>query len=158
PALHPVLAGGRIRWIVNGYTVTPNFPLARAERILQRGPFRYINDGVKATVDALTGDVALYVVGESDPGLNPYARISPTPLRPFSAMPPELAQHLVYPEEFLQVQARLLQEYHVQEPDLFFSGQDLWEVPDDPGAAAGTAPYRPVPLFAAVPGEPGLAF
>ncbi|MGH7545385.1 MAG: UPF0182 family protein, partial [Gemmatimonadota bacterium] len=121
---YPVLAGGRVQWIVEGYTVTPRFPLA------QRGPggIRYARNSVKATVDALTGAVHLYVADPADPIVRVYARLFPGALEPLDSMPADLRRHLRYPEAFLELQASMLLAYHVPGPDSLYHSIDVWDV------------------------------
>ena len=79
---YPALVGGRIEWIVDGYTTTDGFPYAartslsqatndtltqRARAQKPTGQVNYIRNSVKATVDAYTGAVHLYEWGPRDP-------------------------------------------------------------------------------------------
>src|SRR5690606_32850842 len=59
----PIISQGRILWILDGYTASSNYPLARADT-LERGVLRYLRSGVKATVDAVSGEVHMYAIGE----------------------------------------------------------------------------------------------
>lgn len=121
---YPVLAGGRIHWLVEGYSVTPRFPLA------QRAPagFRYARNSVKATVDALTGETRLYVADPADPIVAVLQRIFPGVLRPLDEMPDELRGHVRYPAEYLDLQGSMLLAYHVPGPDSLYHSIDVWDV------------------------------
>jgi hypothetical protein len=154
---HPVIAGGRIIWLVDGFTVSRTFPLARRLEMQETGVVRYLRNSVKATVDAVTGAVSLYQVGEGDPVLDTYRRIFPGLVRPLSEMPEELQAHLRYPMRYLRAQAEIMTEYHIDRPESFFSGQDLWQLPpyfDRTGAQS----YQPTYALMRLPGETELEF
>ena len=67
--------------------------------------------------------------------LETWGKAFPGVLQPESAISPELRSHLRYPEDLFKVQRELLARYHVQDPDVFFQGEDFWSVPADPAAA-----------------------
>lgn len=56
---------------------------------------------------------------------------------------PELMAHLRYPQDLFKVQRQLLTKYHVTNAAQFYSGSEVWQVPDDPAAKTGKAvpPY-----------------
>jgi uncharacterized protein len=62
-------------------------------------------------------------------------------VKPKSAISPDLAAHLRYPEDLFKVQRMLLAKYHVNDPVTFFSTSDFWDVPLDPNPTASS--YQP---------------
>jgi uncharacterized protein len=126
----PIIADGRIVWILDGYTASSNFPLARPDT-LEIGVLRYLRSSVKATVDAVSGDVRMYAVGGVDPILRTYRRIFPGLIRDEAEMPDYVREHLRYPTLLFRVQADILEEYHLDRPESFFAGQDVWQLPGD---------------------------
>jgi uncharacterized membrane protein (UPF0182 family) len=52
-----------------------------------------------------------------------------------AAMPPELRQHVRYPELLLSVQAAVYGLYHMTDPDVFYNREDLWSVATQVGPA-----------------------
>src|SRR6202023_3723951 len=96
---------------------------------------------VKATVDAYDGTVTLYAQDESDPVLRAWMAVFPGTVKPKSDIPPELAEHLRYPEDLFKVQRMLLAKTHVNHPVAFFSTSDFWDVPLDPNPTASS--YQP---------------
>src|SRR5690606_40207354 len=72
-----------------------SFPLARSVNVPGIGTTRYLRNSVKATVDALTGDVALYAADEADPILATYRRIFPGLFRPLHEMDPRSEERRV---------------------------------------------------------------
>lgn len=149
---YPVISSGRIIWIVDGYVASPTFPLARRLEIPGPGVVRYLRNSVKATVDAVTGEVAFYQVDDADPVIETYRRIFPGLIRPLSSMPEELRDHLRYPVLFLRAQAEILREYHLERPEAFFAGNDVWQLPLDFGRQE-ERPYHPSYAVMRLPGE-----
>jgi uncharacterized membrane protein (UPF0182 family) len=69
-------------------------------------------------------------------------------------MPADLRQHLRYPAALLRTQADVLEEYHVEDPAVFFAGQNQWQVPSE-GGPAGTAGTATPPIHTMIPGPDG---
>jgi uncharacterized membrane protein (UPF0182 family) len=148
---HPVIARGRVVWMIDGYTTSNTFPIAKPHTV---GPaqVRYRRNVVKATVDGVTGAVAFYGLTNDDPILESYRRVFPGMIQPLQAMPAELVGHLRYPASFLQLQADILKQYHVNAPDVFFTSENQWELPDDDGRAETGSFYRPTYMIGRIPG------
>lgn len=167
---HPVVHAGRVVWLVDGYMATSTFPLSRSLTIRGVGEVRYLRNSVKATVDAVTGAVALYAVDAEDPILETYRRIFPGLIREISTMPAPLRAHLRYSVLYLRAQAEILKEYHLDRQDAFFAGQDFWQLPGGGGGSGGGASgaggassaaaeaYRPLYTLMALPGEEDAEF
>ncbi len=141
---HPVLADGRIVWVLDGFSIATNFPLARPFVLDGFGATRYIRNSVKATVDALTGQVHFYVLDAAEPILAAWSRAFPELFASFDAMPDAVRRHLVYPRPLLNLQANVLEEYHVKEPAAFFSGVNAWQIPIEPGPTGAGREYMPL--------------
>jgi uncharacterized membrane protein (UPF0182 family) len=62
-------------------------------------------------------------------------------------------RHLRYPLMYLEVQADLLEEYHVSSAAAFFSGQNEWQVPVEPAAVGGGRDYAPIYMMATFRGS-----
>jgi uncharacterized protein len=139
----PVIHSGRVHWLVDGYSWTPNFPLARPLPRPNVGEVRYLRPSVKALVDAVTGSVTLFALSEHEPMLVTYRSVFPELFTPISEMPAELQAHLRYPAAYLRDQSVMLEQYHVDRPEAFYAGQDQWQLPRE-RAAEPTTPFRPV--------------
>ncbi len=124
---YPVISEGRIVWVVDAFTTSSSFPLAPLVGFENRG-VRYVRNSVKATVDALTGEVALYAVDADDPILTAYSRIFPGLIRPAEEMPEVLRDHLRYPVTLMHLQAQVLGAYHLLDPRAFYEQQDVWSL------------------------------
>jgi uncharacterized protein len=128
---YPIVAGGRVVWMIDGYTASSNFPASRPFPIPDVGSLNYMRSSVKATVDGVTGEVAIYAMPEPDALLRAYSAVFPGLVREWSSMPEELTSHLRYPPMLFRVQADALEEYHLERAELFYAGQGVWQLPQD---------------------------
>lgn len=156
PDPYPVIHDGRLVWMMDGYTASTTFPLSRPVDLQGAGPIRYLRGSVKATIDAVTGEVSLYALERPDPLLDTYRRVFPDLFRPIAEMPPELRRHLRYPALIGRVQAAILEEYHLERPESFYAGQDVWQVPG--GLGLDSRAYRPLHALMRLPGEDRTEF
>jgi uncharacterized protein len=155
-SVYPAIVNKRLVWIVDGYTTLDNYPYSQltslssatadsqevaVNRLAPDKRVSYIRNSVKATVDAYDGTVTLYAQDESDPVLQAWTKVFPGTVKPKSAISPDLAAHLRYPEDLFKVQRMLLAKYHVNDPVTFFSTSDFWDVPLDPNPTASS--YQP---------------
>ena len=142
---YPTVVDGRIVWVVDGYTLTDQYPysnkvsmseaIADSEGLPQALPFdevNYIRNSVKATVDAYDGSVTLYAWDDEDPILQTWQKVFPSSLRPMSDMSGELMSHVRYPSDLFKMQRAVLGRYHVTDPTSFYSREDAWTTPNDP--------------------------
>jgi uncharacterized membrane protein (UPF0182 family) len=174
---YPAIVGGRIVWIVDGYTTTDGFPYAARTSLSSAtndtltqtrgrgrpaGEVNYIRNSVKATVDAYDGTVSLYQWGPRDAVLETWKHAFPGIIKPQSAIPADVLAHLRYPEDLFKVQRTLLTKYHVTDPHAFYAGTDYWRVPDDPSKEQQKPPVKvpqpPYYLTLALPGESAPTF
>ena len=153
--VYPAVVDGEIKWIVDGYTASANYPnsqlvnlhtaskttlTANGASIAQPNTqVNYLQNSVKAVVDAYTGQVSLYSWDQTphpDPLLRTWESVFPGLVQPQSSIPPALLPQLRYPTDLFNVQRSLLAKYHVTQPASFYSGNDFWTVPTDPTVAA----------------------
>ncbi len=136
---------GRIVWIIDGYTTSADYPYSEvtdmnalmvdsvdSTRDPMQKPVNYIRNSVKATVDAYDGTVSLYAWDTEDPLLKSWGKIFPGTLKDVSEMSGGLLSHVRYPTDLFKVQRAVLGEYHVTNPDAFYSAEDRWRTPNDP--------------------------
>ncbi|MEZ0107036.1 uncharacterized membrane protein (UPF0182 family) [Catenulispora sp. EB89] len=157
-APYPVVEGGRILWVVDGYTSTAAYPYSTTTQL--GGKVNYVRDAVKATVDAYDGTVTLYAWDESDPILKTWMKAFPGTVKPRSAISPDLLAHLRYPQDLFTAQRDLLGRYHVLTASEFFAGTEFWNVPADPtkDGADGPPPQSPSYVTLQMPGQSAPTF
>ena len=155
--VYPAVVNGQIKWIVDGYTTSANYPdsqrvnlqAATATTLTANGasvaqpnrPINYMQNSVKAVVDAYTGQVTLYEWNQSqnpDPLLKAWESTFPGLVQPQSSIPSALLSQLRYPTDLFNVQRSLLAKYRVTQPGNFYSGNDFWTVPS---SGTSSAPY-----------------
>lgn len=145
---YPVIEGGRIVWMADGYTVSSMYPYSErldfGERTTRRsvddttlepsitGRHNYIRNSIKATVDAYDGTVRLYVWDEKDPVLRAWREIFPDLFTDGDEMPEGLREHVRYPEDLFRIQSHVYLRYHMTDATEFFTNEDLWKIPADP--------------------------
>ena len=154
--VYPAVVDGHVEWIVDGYTTSPNYPdsqlvnlqsatsttlVADGASVAQsNSQVNYMQNSVKAVVDAYTGRVSLYEWNQGahpDPLLKAWESAFPKLVQPQSHISTSLLQQLRYPTDLFNVQRSLLAKYHVTKARDFYSGNDFWSVPTDPTIGGG---------------------
>jgi uncharacterized membrane protein (UPF0182 family) len=127
---HPVAlpAGGRIVYMVDGYTTSADYPYG--DRVALGGAaVSYARSAVRATVDAFSGAVRLYLTDASDPIARAWAAAFPSLFRAPGTMPAWLRRHARYPIDLFKAQATAYQRFHTTRADVFASGAEAWSPP-----------------------------
>jgi hypothetical protein len=162
--VYPAVVNGQIQWIVDGYTTSSNYPNSQlinlhsatsttltangASVVQPNSQVNYMQNSVKAVVDAYTGKVTLYEWNQKqhpDPLLKAWESAFPGLVKPQASIPSALTSQLRYPTDLFNVQRTLLARYHVSQPAGFYSGNDFWTTPNDPtvGGSSSTGPSLP---------------
>src|SRR5690606_12118599 len=166
---YPAIVDGRVTWIVDAYTTSNAYPYSQSEslqemtrdtatvgsRVIAQQPqdkVNYIRNSVKATVDAYDGTVTLYAWDPNDPVLKTWSNAFPGIIQPRSEMSEELLSHIRYPEDLFKVQRYILSRYHITDAAAFYSGQDFWNVPNDPSQGDQNVKQPPYYLTTTMPG------
>jgi uncharacterized membrane protein (UPF0182 family) len=170
--IYPAVVDGRVKWIVDGYTTTTQYPYSNLESFnlsildsssetfnRDTAEVNYIRNSVKATVDAYDGSVDIYQWDEEDPLLTAWMKLYPDTVQPKSAMSGDLMAHVRYPSDLFKTQRSVLGNYHVKEAGAFYSQQDAWMTPNDPVEGTGLGSLQP-PYYLTMqtPGEADSAF
>lgn len=153
---YPAVVNGRIKWIIDAYTTSDNYPyssrttlgdttadsLTDGQRavVARQNRVNYIRNSVKATVDAYSGKVEMYQWDKKDPVLKTWMKAFPGTVKPKGAIGEQLMDHLRYPQDLFKVQRELLTRYHVTSPSQFYSGSERWQIPDDPTRKGNAVP------------------
>jgi uncharacterized membrane protein (UPF0182 family) len=167
---------GRPTWIWDAYTVTDGYPysqsidVAAATDGLLAGEVNYIRNSVKVVVDAYDGTMTFYADLE-EPIVQAWDATFEGLFTDIQSASASLQAHFRYPENLFQIQATQYANYHVQDANVFYQGQDSWAVPGDPTTAprqeAGSvtptvgqpqSKLRPYYVLSRLPGEDAEAF
>jgi uncharacterized protein len=170
--VYPAIVDGRIKWIIDGYTTSDQYPYSNLEAFNRAildsssqgfragaGNVNYIRNSVKATVDAHDGKVELFAWDEQDPILKAWMQVFPNTVKPKEQMSADLMAHVRYPSDMFKVQRSILGRYHVTDAGSFYSQQDAWMTPNDPVQAEGLGALQP-PYYLTMkaPGQTESAF
>jgi uncharacterized protein len=141
---YAVFDGGRIVYVLDGYTTTDRYPYSQRASTTGLPPgsglrsgFNYVRNSVKAVVDAYEGTVTLYVMPTEDPLVDAWRRAFPSLFVDYDEMPEGLREHVRYPEDLFRVQTELWGRYRLQDPGEWFDRALEWAVAQDPGSGAG---------------------
>jgi uncharacterized protein len=153
-------ASGRLVWMADGYMTSDAHPYSRALDLGDRSA-NYIRNSVKATVDAYTGEVNLYVFDPQDVLIQAYSKLFPTLFKPYSAMPADLRAHTRYPELLFSAQAEIYRTFHMRDPEAFYNRADLWDLAKTGSRQGGdteAGPVSPTYVVATLPGQSNAEF
>jgi uncharacterized membrane protein (UPF0182 family) len=104
------------------------------ERAVEPFPERrvnYVEDSVKATVDALSGEVHLYQIAD-DPIVRAWAKAFPGLFERGDTMPRAVREQLNYPLQWFHLQFDdIYKRYHMDDPIEFYNVEDLWDDADE---------------------------
>jgi uncharacterized membrane protein (UPF0182 family) len=146
PDPYPILIDGQVKYLVDAYTTSSNYPYAQlfdaaAADPASSGTFNYLRNSVKALVDAYDGTVTLYLTdelyGDRDPIVRAWAAAFPGLFT--EEIPDEVRAHFRYPEFLFKTQTVAWGRYHQGDPATFFNNSDRWVVaprPSDRGVGA----------------------
>ncbi|MEI7547324.1 MAG: UPF0182 family protein, partial [Actinomycetota bacterium] len=131
---YPVAVGGRVLWVIDGYTTSNRYPYGENADLKQLGAnsglnhaLNYVRNSVKAVVDAYDGSIILYAIDPTDPVLQVWRSAFPDLFTSFDKMPAELKAHLRYPEELFRIQTAAYSKYRL-DPTTFFDRKGAWSV------------------------------
>ncbi len=155
-----VAADGRLFWIQDAYTTTDHYPYSDPfTDPMGGGTINYMRNSVKVAVDAYNGGVSYYVWDETDPVIRTYRRIFPDLFKRADEMPEGLRAHTRYPQDFFSVQAEKYILYHMQDPNNFYSKEDLWALPNEKfGQGDDLQAVEPYYVIMRLPGEENEEF
>ncbi|HEV2814664.1 MAG TPA: UPF0182 family protein [Solirubrobacteraceae bacterium] len=139
---YAVTRGDRITWMLNGLTYTDDYPYSMRQELGDKSYVRtptqrdsrwvnYVQDSVKGTVDAFTGQIDLYK-WKDEPVVDTWADIYPDLFKNRDAMPDRLAEQVQYPPQLMHIQFDDTFIYsHMKDPLTHFSQEDLFDDGDE---------------------------
>ena len=143
---YPVLADGKIQYVIDAYTTSSHYPNAQVADTEGLAPdsgldtkFNYVRNSVKVVVDAYQGTVKMYVIDPNDPIVQAYESAFPSLFTDISQMPDTIRVHLRYPEDLFKVQTTMWGTYHIDGATEFYQTTNGWNVAKDPGSTVNGA-------------------
>ncbi len=143
-----IRADGSLVYIIDAFTTSDKYPYSHSYTT----GANYIRNSVKAVVNAYDGKVTFYVFEPGDPVIRTWMNAFPALFTPREQMPADLVRHIRYSEDLLDIQAHALSEYHMTQPEDFFSRDDRWEIPSET-YDTGKQPIEPYSAVIKLPGE-----
>ncbi|MBU7008023.1 uncharacterized membrane protein (UPF0182 family) [Peptococcaceae bacterium DYL19] len=97
-------------------------------------------------VDPYDGTVDFCAIDEKDPVLKALSGIFPNVFKDQNLMPANLREHIRYPEDYFNIQANIMLNFHVNNPSVFYSREDIWKIAKkvDEGGISSIEPYYSV--------------
>ncbi len=118
---------GKLYWILDAYTDSMYYPYSQLFEF-EGKTINYIRNSVKVVIDAYDGDTSFYIYDENDPVIKTYQAIYPDLFKNKSDFPSGLVAHTRYPKQYFELQALAYQKYHVDNPVVFYNGEDVWDI------------------------------
>ncbi len=118
-----VQSNGKLYWIIDGYTTTDRYPFSEP-----CDGVNYIRNSIKVVVDAYNGNVDFYLTDKNDAIANTIGKIYKGIFKDIKDMPEDLRNHLRYSEDVFRVQSKVYEKYHVEDPSVFYYGEDAWSI------------------------------
>jgi len=149
---YPVILGGKITWVLDGYTTTNRYPYSQSiNPQVPKGSdlatgFNYVRNSVKATVDSYDGTIHFYVVDPGDPIIRTYRKAFPDLFQDVKDMPACLQAHWRYPVDIFDTQTEQYSQYHMTDPQQFFQKAALWDIAPSPGGSDATTSNTVAPV------------
>lgn len=144
-----VLNEGKLYWMIDGYTISSNYPYS--EPITETN-VNYIRNSVKVVIDAYNGDTTYYLADENDPLVKTYAKIFPELFSSMDDMPEGLKAHVRYPQVLFDIQSDVYKIYHMKDTRVFYNKEDEWDIGNEKYEAE-TQPIESNYLMMKLPGE-----
>ncbi|TME24311.1 MAG: UPF0182 family protein, partial [Chloroflexi bacterium] len=153
-----VIVDGRLFWIMDAYTTATTYPYSQSQSF-QGNDINYIRNSVKVVVDAYEGTAAFYVMDSKDPLIKAYQATFPSLFQPADAMPKGIRDHIRVPEDLFNIQVQIYATYHMSDPKVFFTREDVWDVPTaQTSPSSGSLALQPYYVLFRLPGEQNPEF
>ncbi|HYL07031.1 MAG TPA: UPF0182 family protein [Candidatus Udaeobacter sp.] len=153
-----VTVNGRIYWILDAYTTGTTYPYSQTEAF-QGNDINYVRNSVKVVVDAYDGTTTYYVIDPKDPLTRAYEATFPSLFKPIDAMPQAMRDHLRVPVDMFNTQTQIYATYHITDPKVFFSREDVWDIPTAQSSPSSTpTPVQPYYVLFRLPGQQTAEF
>jgi uncharacterized protein len=127
-----VVTDGRLKWIVDAYTMSDRYPYSEAAaheqktKLITDKNINYVRNPVKVVIDAKDGTMQFYLINENEPIIATYRKIFPNLFKSTDSIPPEIQAHFRYPRDLFEIQAKMYLSYHMEDPQVFYNREDDW--------------------------------
>ena len=131
---YTVVSDGQIYWVLDGYTVSDQYPYSTYSEIEYNGEkqeINYIRNSVKVIINAYNGEMTFYITDRTDPIIMAYLKLYPTIFSDYTGkeIPEDIKEQFKYPEFLYNIQAKMLMVYHNVKEDVLYRNSDIWAFP-----------------------------
>ena len=121
---------GDMYWVLDGYTVSNNYPYSTRASIKYSGEKRtinYIRNSIKVIINCYDGNMRFYITDSTDPIAMAYRKMYPDVFQGLdSQIPEDISSQFVYPQFLYDIQSSMLEEYHNTKSEILYRGDDSW--------------------------------
>lgn len=128
-----VVSNDKLYWIIDAYTTTNKYPFSQPVNGVN-----YVRNSVKVVIDAYDGTTDFYITDQNDPIAATYGKIFPELFKDVNTLSDDLRAHFKYPQDLFELQCKVLENYHVSDPGVFYNGDDVWSVSVDSDSVDST--------------------
>lgn len=122
---------GEMFWVLDGYTVSSNYPYSTYTNIKYNGEKRtinYIRNSIKVITNCYDGTMKFYITDDTDPIAMAYKKMYPNIFESKeSIIPEDISKQFVYPRFLYDIQSEKLEEYHNTKSEVLYRGDDSWK-------------------------------
>ena len=116
-------------WVIDAYTTSNSFPFSQQLLLDNGDTINYIRNSVKVIINAFDGTTKFYITDRTDPIAMAYNNMYPELFASKDETIPEgISKHFVYPQYLYDIQAEIIQKYHNIVPEVFYRGNDIWQI------------------------------
>ena len=122
---------GKMYWVLDGYTISNNYPYSTYTTINYDGEKRdinYIRNSIKVLINCYDGEMKFYITDTTDPIAMAYNKMYPKVFEDLnSVIPEDISENFIYPKFLYDVQSSMLEEYHNTKSEVLYRGDDSWK-------------------------------
>ena len=122
---------GEMYWVLDGYTVSSNYPYSTYTNVRYNGEnntINYIRNSIKVIINCYDGKMKFYITDETDPIAMAYRKIYPNVFEELNVkIPEDISKSFVYPKFLYDVQSSMIEEYHNIKSEVLYRGDDSWK-------------------------------
>ena len=122
---------GQLYWILDGYTISSNYPYSTYTNIRynnEKNTINYIRNSIKVIINCYDGTMNYYITDETDPIAMAYRKMYPDVFEELNTeIPQDISKNFVYPKFLYDIQSSMIEEYHNTKSEVLYRGDDSWK-------------------------------
>ena len=122
---------GYMYWVLDGYTVSNNYPYSTYTNVRynnEKKTINYIRNSIKVLINCYDGSMRFFITDETDPIVMAYRKMYPNVFEELDTkIPEDISKSFVYPKFLYDVQSSMIEEYHNTKSEVLYRGDDSWK-------------------------------